>query len=296
MSLLKNDVMHRIFTHMKRDKSMAVGLLGVCFVLLVGVFGPAIVPYAPQDFSGMPFMQPNMQHWLGTDNLGRDILSQLIVGTRLTILLAFGATGISLLIGILLGAIAGYYGETVDSVLSWVSQITLTIPRLFLAMLLIALFGTDMWVTILVISFTIWPSNARLMRAQVLSLKNRPFVQASKIAGVSSMKILFSHIIPNGIGAVIANTSLLMAQAILLEASLSFLGLGDVERTTWGQIIHTGKTYMRTAWWTVVFPGVALIVLLLSLHLVGDGIARILNPRLRMLRPVGKSGREPGSS
>ena len=273
----------RMRRFLSRDKAFSIGLAGILFIVFIGVFGPAIAPYNPREFSGDPFEASGAKHWLGTDNLGRDVLSQLLCGTRLTVFLAFGATGISLMIGVVLGAVAGYFGQRVDSLLSWLFQITLTIPRLFLAMLLIALFGTDVWVTIAVIGFTIWPSNARLMRAQVLSVKNRPFVLASRVAGVSGARILISHIVPNSIGSVIANTSLQMAQAVLLEASLSFLGLGDVERITWGQIIYTGKMYMRSAWWTVVFPGLALIFLLLSLHLVGDGFARILNPRLKSL-------------
>lgn len=274
------------FQQCKRGKTFTYGIIGIAIFLVLGFVGPLIAPYSPMELAGDPFMPPGITHLLGTDNLGRDILSQLLFGTRITIFLAFGATSISLIIGILLGAIAGFYGHMADSVFSWILQITVTIPRLFLAMMLIALFGTDVWVTIAVIGFTIWPSNARLMRAQVLTLKNRPFVQASRVAGVHPFKILLTHILPNGLGGVIANSSLQMAQAILLEASLSFLGLGDVERITWGQIIYTGKMYMRTAWWTIVFPGLALVFLLISLHLIGDGIAGILNPRLKSTNPM----------
>jgi len=175
----KGEFGKRLLSLYKLNKSFTIGLSGIILVLIVGLLGNIIAPYDPREFIGKPFEAPCLKHLLGTDNLGRDILSQLLCGTRLTIFLAFGATGISLAIGVILGAIAGYYGQHVDSFLSWFFQITLTIPRLFLAMLLIALFGTDIWVTIVVIGCTIWPSNARLMRAQVLSIKNRPFVQAS---------------------------------------------------------------------------------------------------------------------
>lgn len=250
-------------------------LVGFC---VAGVMGSSIAPYGAREFAGPAFAPPSPSYWFGTDNLGRDVFSQIILGARVTLLVAFGAAGVSLVLGATLGALAGYYGGIVDDVLSRLFEVVLTVPRLFLVLLAIAFFGTSIWIAIAVIGLTIWPVTARIMRAEVLSVREQAFVTAARAAGLGEASILLRHVVPNSLTAVVANTSLQMAVAVLLEAGLSFLGLGDPNQITWGQIIHAGQAYLRSAWWLTVIPGASIILLLVSLHLVGDGLGVALDP------------------
>lgn len=262
-----------------RQGPAMVGLILLVLMILVAVLAPWLTA-SPRTFFDT-FVSPGPGHWLGTDHLGRDVLSMMLWGTRISLLFAFVAAGISLVIGIGLGAIPGYYGGWIDDLFSRFFDVFIMIPRLFLIILLVALFGSNVIFAILVIGVTIWPSNAKIMRAQVLTLKQRGYVHAARVAGRSNMGILLGHIIPNGIAPVIANSTLQMAYAVMTEASLSFLGLGDPNTASWGQVLNSGQNYIQSAWWMVTFPGVALMILLLALHLVGDGVGQVLNPRLR---------------
>ena len=257
------------------------GLIVLLLAMLVALLASVICREDPYSMTVNMFRPPSPDHPMGTDNMGRDMLARMAYGTRVSLLFAFCAAGISLAIGIVLGALAGYFGGVMDDLLSRVFEVFLIIPRLFLIILLVAFYGNSMLVCVVVIGMTIWPSNARIMRAQVLTLKSRSFVQAAIGTGASNLCVLFKHIVPNGIAAVIANSTLQMAQAVLLEAGLSFLGLGDPNRVSWGQILYQGQYHLRSAWWMVVFPGAALLCLLLALHMVGDGLGAALNPRLR---------------
>jgi peptide/nickel transport system permease protein len=264
----------------QRQVPAMAGLVLLALMILVAVLAPRLAPASPTAFFDT-FANPGRVYLLGTDHLGRDILSMMIWGTRISLMFAFVAAGISLVIGVGLGAIPGYYGGWIDDLFSRFFDVFIMIPRLFLIILLVALFGSNVLFAILVIGLTIWPSNAKIMRAQVLTLKERGYVHASRVAGRSSIGILLGHVIPNGLGPVIANSTLQMAYAVLTEASLSFLGLGDPNTPSWGQVLNAGQNYIQTAWWMVTFPGVALMMLLLALHLVGDGVSLVLNPRLR---------------
>jgi len=259
----------------------AVGAAIVAVALFVAVLAPYLAPADPYQITRATFLAPSGEHILGTDNLGRDMASRLIWGTRTSLLFGFGAASLSLVIGVVLGALSGYFGGITDHLFSRLFEVFLMVPRLFLIILLVAMFGSNMLIAIGVIGFTLWPSNAKLMRAQVLTLKSRAFVRASIGSGASHLHVLARHVMPNGVSAVIANSSLQMANAVLLEASLSFLGLGDPNVVSWGQVIQQGQSYMVRAWWIVTLPGLLLVILILGIYLLGDALAMKLNPRLR---------------
>ena len=259
------------------------GLLLLAAVAGTAVLAPLIAPFDPFELYP-PLTQPGQSHWLGTDPLGRDVLSMIIWGGRVSLAFAFGAAGLSLALGVVMGAIPGYFGGILDDVFSRFFETFLVIPRLFLIILIVALLGSNILFVIAVMGLTMWPSNAKIMRAQVLSIKKRGYVQAAIAAGVSPFPIIFRHVVPNGLAPVIANSTLQMAYAVLTEAGLSFLGLGDPNQVSWGQILNAGQSYIRLAPWIVISPGVAIMVLLLGLHLVGDGVTRVLNPRLSLGR------------
>lgn len=256
-------------------------LLGI--VAATAIFAPLIAPYDPFGLYP-PLRQPGQGHWLGTDPLGRDVLSMIIWGGRVSLAFAFGAAALSLAVGVVMGAVPGYVGGIVDDIFSRFLETFLVIPRLFLIILIVALLGSNIVFVIAVMGLTMWPSNAKIMRAQVLSIKKRGYVQAAIAAGVSPLPIIFRHVVPNGLAPVIANSTLQMAYAVLTEAGLSFLGLGDPNQVSWGQILNAGQSYVRSAPWIVISPGLAIMTLLLGLHFVGDGVTRVLNPRLSLGR------------
>jgi peptide/nickel transport system permease protein len=263
------------------DLTMLAGAVLLSFFGLVALFAPLIAGPNPLNIDSFPFISPDREHFMGTDFMGRDIFAMMIFGTRVALLFAFGAAGISLVVGVVLGAISGYVGGTVDDWMSRIFDVFRIIPSLFLIILIVAIFGTKLWIGVVVIGATLWPSNARIMRAQVLSLKSRGYVQAATVSGGSHLRVLFEHIVPNGIAPVLANSTLQMASAVLTEAGLSFLGLGDPNVASWGQIINAGQNYMIRAPWMVIFPGIAIALLLMALHMLGSGIQSALDPRLR---------------
>lgn len=265
----------------RRNKVAMFGLFVLVVSAGLAILAPVVSPYDPFEQSNKLFLPPSTSHPLGTDNFGRDVLSRIIWGTRVSLLFGFGVAGISLVIGVVLGAIAGYFGGFVDDLLSRFFEIYLMIPTLFLIILVVSIFGTNIIFTMIIVGVTLWPSNARLTRAQVLSLRNRAFVLASTGAGAGHLRIIFTHILPNGMYPVIVNSTLQMASAILTEAGLSFLGLGDPNQASWGQILNVAQLHMKTAWWLAIFPGIAIMMLVLAFNLLGEGINFVMNPRLR---------------
>lgn len=254
------------------------GLVILTVITIVSVFAPVIAPYDPMELFS-PLAPPSAAHPLGTDHIGRDVLSFLIWGGRVSLVFAFGAAGLSLIVGVFVGAIPSYIGGVTDDVVSRFVELFLMIPRLFLIITVVAIMGTNIVFVVAVVGLTIWPSNAKIMRAQVLTLKQRSFVHASVTAGSRPMTTLFGHVVPNGIAPIIANSTLQMAAAVVTEAGLSFLGLGDVNYPSWGQLLNQAQSYLTTAPWLAYAPGAALVLLLLALHLVGDGLANALDPR-----------------
>lgn len=273
-------MMKNMFKIIKSNRQLLWGFIGMIVLLFTVVFAPVIAPFDPHFFgpdvlSGLA----EKGHILGTNNLGQDVWSMIIYGTRTSLMVALISALISAVIGVIIGGISGFFGGKVDKVLSEVINMFMMLPTFFLILLIIALFGNNITNVMIVIGITTWPSNAKLMRAQALSLRERTFVKSATAMGESKSQILFKYIIPNGIFPIIANTTMGMSNAILTEASLSFLGLGDPKIISWGQMIFTGKAYITTAWWITTFAGLAIMLTVLIFYLLGDGLNDVLNPK-----------------
>jgi len=269
----------------RRFKKSRTGLLGSAVIgalVIIAVLAPVISPFDPWEIDFQyKFEAPSAMHPMGTDQFGRDILSRIIYGTSICLTIGLVAAGISTLLGILMGATAGYFGGTIDDALMRFTEMFLVIPRFFLILLIVSLFGGSIWNVMIVIGVTSWPGTARLVRAEFLSLKEREFVEAARLVGAGDRRIIFTHILPNALSPVIVNASLAVAGAILSEASLSFLGLGDLTQITWGQMLNRSQLFMRIAWWNALFPGLMIFVTVLAFNLFGDGLNDTLNPRLK---------------
>lgn len=262
------------------NTGFVVGLVIVSAMFIVALLADSISPGNPLFARATPMQPPGGAYLMGTDNTGRDVLAIMVWGTRVSLLFAFGAALLSMVIGVLLGAISGYFGGWVDDVLSRFFEVFYVIPRLFLIILVVAVFGSKLWLVVAVVGATIWPANARIMRAQVLTLKSRSYVQAAVVSGGSSLQVLFGQIVPNGFGPVLANSTLQMAYAVLTEAGLAFLGLSDPNVASWGQLIYWGQSYISSAPWMLIFPGIAISLLMLAFHLIGGTLQEAVNPRM----------------
>jgi peptide/nickel transport system permease protein len=261
-------------------RGLTVGAALLAVFVVVAVFAPLIAPYDPFSLHP-PLTPPNSDYLFGTDSLGHDVWSNVVYGARVSLTFAFGAALVSFVLGVVIGAIPTFFGRWIDDLASRIVEIFLMIPSLFLIITAVALVGAHIVVVVVIVGATIWPANAKIMRAQVLTIKRREYVDAGRVGGLSSTRILFRHIIPNGLGPVIANSSLQMAFAVLTEAGLSFLGLGDPNQASWGQLLNNGQSYLDSAPWIVLAPGVALVLLLLIMHSVGDGIGKLRGGALR---------------
>lgn len=228
-----------------------------------------------------PLAPPGRAHLFGTDDLGRDIWTGVLHGARVSLLVGVLAAATSALIGVLVGSVAGFYGGRLGDVLMRATEFFLVIPTFLLALVLVAVSRPSIWNIIFTLGILGWPSTARLARAEFLSLREREFVMAARAMGVYPVRILFRHILPNAAPPLIVNSSLGVATAILVEAGLSFLGLGDPNLFSWGLMLRNSREFLRMAWWMPTFPGLAIFVTVLSLNLVGDGLNDALNPRLR---------------
>ena len=267
-----------------RERPSAVAGLGIVFAaLVIAALAPILAPYDPFSLSGPPLAAPSADHFFGTDVIGRDILSLVIYGFRVALLFGLGVAGITLVLGIVLGAIPAYFGGVIDDVFSRFFEVVLTIPRLVLTIILVVFLGNSLTQVMIVVALTFWPSNAKIIRAQVLSIKSRGFVRAAVASGAGHTRVLVRHVVPNGIYPVIANTAMQMGFAILFEASLSFLGLGDPNVPSWGQLLAEANL-RRSAWWMSVFPGIAITIMVVGFNLIGDGMNHALDPRLRNRR------------
>ncbi len=264
----------------RTDGQFRFGVIGIILLLFFVVAAPMLATHDPYYYGPDVLIGLGENgHLLGTNHLGQDVLSMLIYGVRTSLMVAVVSSLISGILGVLIGGLGGYFGGKVDTIVSEIINIFLMIPTFFLIMLIVSLFGSDIKNVMIVIGLTTWSSNAKLMRAQALSLRERTFVKSAIALGETKMQVLFKYILPNGIFPVIANTTRGMAGAILTEASLSFLGLGDPNIISWGQMIYQGKKYITSAWWVSTFSGVAIIITVIIFYMLGDGLNHVLNPK-----------------
>ena len=271
---------------LSRNKLSLAALIVLTLIVLTAIFAPWIIPY-PEDIADAAhitekFLPPSSEHWMGTDELGRDIFSRVIYGGRVSIVTAVLAVGVALIIGVPLGAIAGAYGGKVDNIIMRITDVFLSFPPLLLAIALVSVMGSGLTNAIIAVSVSWWPWYTRIVRGQAISIKERVFVQAAETIGTSRAKIIFRHILPNCISPVIVQASMDMGGVILTVASLSFLSLGAKAPTPeWGLMISTGRTYFPDKWWYCIFPGIAIFITVLCFNLLGDAIREILDPKAR---------------
>ncbi len=264
-----------------RHRAAVAGTVILLLLIAAALGAGALGGTPPGAMGGPPLAAPSLAHPLGTDDLGRDIWSGVLHGARISLLVGFLAASTSGVIGVLMGSVAGYGGGRVDDTLMRITEFFLVIPTFLLALVLVAVLRPSVWNVIFAIGLLGWPSTARLVRAEVLALRGREFVTAARAIGTGSARILFREVLPNAMPPVIVNTSLGVAAAILTEAGLSFLGLGDPNLISWGLMLRNSRDFLRTAWWMPTFPGLAIFLTVLSLNLVGDGLNDALNPRLQ---------------
>ena len=278
----------RLWRKFPRNPIGAIGGLILLTVIVGAVFADYFAPHEPNKQRLIARFKPpfwaeggSITYPLGTDNVGRDIWSRIIHGSRISLIVGICAVGISMLIGVTLGLVAGFWGGRTDATIMAFVDIMLAFPQLILAFAMVAVLGPGIGNIILVLGLTGWERYARVVRAEVLALREREFVQAARAVGVSNLKIVFGHIMPNTFSSVIVMATLQTAQAILAEAALSFLGLGT-GRTypSWGQMIALGRDYISIAWWLSTFPGLAILLTVLAINLVGDRIRDVLDPRV----------------
>jgi len=256
-------------------------LLSAAIIVLIALLAPYLAPYDPLAIDVEHVLEPpSFRHPLGTDLLGRDLLSRMIYGTRVSLEVGLVAVGISLGVGTILGALAGYYGGWVDTIISRLIDIMLCFPSIFLILAVIAYLEPSILNIMIVIGLTSWMGVARLVRAEFLSLREREFVLSAKLAGASDLRIIFHHLLPNALPPILVAATLGIGNAILIESALSFLGLGVQPPTpSWGNLLTEGKSCLEVAWWLSVFPGLAILFTVLTFNLLGETLQEVTNPR-----------------
>jgi len=271
------------YRQVKRNWLAFGGGLLVLVVFVIAIFAPLIAPYDPSkiDIKNI-LVGPNSHYLFGTDDLGRDVLSRMIWGSRVSLEVGFVAIGIATVIGILLGAISGFYGGYIDSAIMRAVDIMLSIPTIFLVLAVIAILEPSIINIMIVIGLTSWMEPARLIRAEFISLKEREFVIAARAIGAADGRIILRHVLPNGLSPILVSATMGIGGAILIESALSFLGLGVQPPTpSWGSLLSSGKDNIEIAWWLSAFPGLAILITVLGYNLLGEGIRDALDPRQR---------------
>ncbi len=264
------------------NKLNLIGLIIVVLFFFLSFFGQALAPYDPyaQDITNSKLLPPSLNHWMGTDELGRDLLSRVMTGTRISLMVAVVVLTFAVTFGTLVGSIAGYFGGIVDEILMRFTDMFLAFPALILAIAIASTLGRDLKWTMVALSTVFWPWYARLVRAQILSIRERDFVTAGESIGLSGPRLLFKHILPNAIAVVIIQLTLDIGYAILATSSLSFIGLGaQPPSPEWGTMMATARNYFREAWWYTTFPGIALTLTVFAFNVLGDGLQDALDPR-----------------
>ena len=266
-----------------KNKLAPTGFAIVVALFVISIFAPWIAPYDPGAIDLKQVLEsPSAEHWFGTDQLGRDVLSRMIWGARVSLKVGFVATGLAILIGMVLGAIAGYYGGWIDTLIMRFVDIMLCFPAFFLILAVIAFLEPSIWNIMLVIGLTGWMGVTRLVRADFISLRERDFVRAARAIGAGDLRIIFLHILPNALASILVAATLGIAGAILTESALSFLGIGVQPPTpSWGNILTAGKDNIDIAWWLSLYPGLAILITVVGYNLLGEGIRDASDPRLK---------------
>lgn len=269
----------------ERFKQNKLALLGLIIVLLLSIqalLAPVVAPYDPTKQDIIHRLEPpSLRHLLGTDELGRDVFSRILYGTRISLAVGFVAVGVAVLIGTLLGLWAGFFGGWIDSIIMRFVDVMLCFPTFFLILMVIAFLPPNIFNVMLVIGLTSWPGLSRLVRGECLSMREREFIQAAKLVGLRNRRIIFVHLLPNVFTPVLVSATLGIGSAILTESALSFLGLGVQPPTpSWGNILTSGKDYIHSAWWLSLFPGLAILITVLAYNLLGEGLRDILDPKM----------------
>jgi len=284
---LINNLKHAVYLLQKNKLTMAAVIVAI-FIIIIGIIAPYIVPY-PEHVKGgadpaNKLRPPGGKYLLGTDELGRDIFSRIIYGTRISLQIGVLAVGLSLLIGVPLGIIAGHFGGIVDEVIMRITDVFISFPPMLLAMAIAAFLSPSLTNAMIAIAISWWPWYTRILRSQAVALRERPFVDAAKAMGTPNIKIMLSHILPNCASPLIVQASMDFGSVILTSAALSFLGLGAQPPTPeWGLMLSTSRNYFLTAWWYSIFPGVAMFITVLTFNLLGDGLREILDPKTRRM-------------
>ncbi len=267
----------------KRNRLAMAGATVVALLFLLSLSASFLAPYDPNSINAWSVLSPpSRQHWFGTDELGRDVLSRIMYGARISLKVGFVAVGIAVSIGTVVGLVSGYYGRWVDAVIMRFVDIMLCFPAFFLILAVIAILEPSIWNIMIVIGLTGWMGVARLVRAETLSIREMDYILAARCIGCSDARIIFRHILPNAISPVLVSASLGVAGAILTESALSFLGIGVLPPTpSWGNILTSGKDFIEFAWWLSLFPGLSILITVLAYNLLGEGIRDALDPRVK---------------
>ena len=273
--------MKEVFKELIKHKIGFASLIVISFLVILALFAPYISPYDPFEINvNKILLPPSFEHPLGTDLLGRDVLSRMIYASRISLEVSLVAVGISIGIGVFLGSLAGYLGGLVDQIISRFIDIMLCFPTIFLILAVIAYLEPSILTIMIVIGATSWMGIARLIRAEIMSLKERDFVLIAKVYGAGTFRIIFKHLLPNALPPIMVSASLGLGQAILIESALSFLGIGvQPPIPSWGNILIEGKEALEVAWWLSIFPGLAILITVLAFTLLGETLQEILNPK-----------------
>lgn len=272
-----------IWKRLSQNKLAVLGLIIILVLIVVAIFADFIAPYGfdEQNLQNA-FQSPGNGHLFGTDEFGRDIFSRVVYGTRISLLIGFIAVAIAVVVGVLLGAISGFYGDKVDNIIMRLMDIILSIPQILLAIAIVAALGNGLFNLMVAVGISSIPQYARIIRASVLSIKDQEFIEAAKAAGSSDIRIIFKHIIPNCLAPIIVQATLGVALAILTAAGLSFIGLGIAPPTPeWGSMLSSGRSYIRDYSYMTMFPGLAIVVTIFALNVLGDGLRDALDPKLK---------------
>jgi peptide/nickel transport system permease protein len=272
-----------VWRSLLRNPSALAGIVLLAAFMLLALFAGKLFPGDPLDMAAVPFEWPGTdpQYWLGTDSLGRDVAAGIAHGTRVSLLIGVSAAALGVVIGTLVGAAGGFFGGILDNILVRITELFQTVPSFLLVIVIVAIGRPSVTVIALAIGIASWPTVARIVRAEFRTLRQADFVLAARSQGFRNARIIFGEILPNALPPVIVTASVMVASAILIESSLSFLGMGDPNVVSWGGMIGSGRDSLRTAWYLTAIPGAAIVLAVLTLNLLGDGLNDALNPRLR---------------